>query len=91
MWSEINKEIHPPVNRKDYDGGRKVVLHVYTLYVDIIKYINIMVKKVQKNLPSESTSYASEISLNRFVASSGLSGFLSGCHLSASFLYLKLN
>lgn len=39
-------------------------------------------------IPSERTSYASEISLNRLLASSGLSGFLSGCHFKASFLYL---
>jgi hypothetical protein len=39
--------------------------------------------------PSERTSYASESSLNLLVASSELSGFLSGCHFSANFRYLK--
>jgi len=39
-------------------------------------------------LPSLKTSYASEISLNLLFASSKLSGFLSGCHFNASFLYL---
>lgn len=40
-------------------------------------------------LPSESTSYASDISLKRLFASSKLFGFLSGCHFKANFLYLK--
>lgn len=39
-------------------------------------------------LPSDSTSYACDSSLNLFSASSLFSGFLSGCHFSASFLYL---
>lgn len=39
--------------------------------------------------PSLSTSYASEISRNFLFASSRLSGFLSGCHLRANFLYLQ--
>mmetsp|Transcript_20078 Transcript_20078/g.35187 ORF Transcript_20078/g.35187 Transcript_20078/m.35187 type:complete len:223 (+) Transcript_20078:421-1089(+) len=38
----------------------------------------------------ESTSYASAISLNISSASSLLSGFLSGCHCTASFLYAFL-
>jgi hypothetical protein len=41
------------------------------------------------HLPSDRTSYASEISLNFLVASSKLSGFLSGCHFSAKLRYLK--
>lgn len=40
-------------------------------------------------LPSLKTSYASEISLNLLFASSKLSGFLSGCHFNANFLYLR--
>lgn len=39
-------------------------------------------------LLSDSTSYASAISLNLCSAYSLLSGFLSGCHFSAAFLYL---
>lgn len=39
-------------------------------------------------LLSESTSYASAISLNLCSAYSLLSGFLSGCHFNAAFLYL---
>lgn len=40
-------------------------------------------------LPSLKTSYASESSLNLLFASSKLSGFLSGCHFNANFLYLR--
>lgn len=40
--------------------------------------------------PSDNTSYASEISLKRLVASSMLSGFLSGCHFNANLRYLKI-
>lgn len=40
--------------------------------------------------PSDKTSYASEISRKRRLASSKLLGFLSGCHLSANFLYAFL-
>lgn len=39
--------------------------------------------------PSDRTSYASDSSLNFFSASSLFSGFLSGCHLRASLLYLN--
>ena len=39
--------------------------------------------------PSDNTSYASATCLNFLSASSLFSGFLSGCHFSASFLYLK--
>lgn len=42
--------------------------------------------KKKRDLPSDRTSYASESSLKRLLASSKLSGFLSGCHFSASFL-----
>lgn len=38
--------------------------------------------------PSDSTSYASDISRKRRFASSKFSGFLSGCHFNANFLYL---
>lgn len=40
------------------------------------------------HLPSDSTSYASDISRKRRLASSRFSGFLSGCHFNANFLYL---
>lgn len=39
--------------------------------------------------PSDNTSYASATCLNFLSASSLFSGFLSGCHFSASFRYLK--
>lgn len=41
-------------------------------------------------LPSDNTSYASDISLNFLFASSELSMFLSGCHFKANFLYLQI-
>jgi hypothetical protein len=41
------------------------------------------------DIPSARTSYASEISLNFFVASSWSVGFLSGCHFRASRRYLQ--
>ena len=45
----------------------------------------------ERNSPSINTSYASDISLNLLFASSRLSGFLSGCHFNANFLYLQGN
>lgn len=59
--------------------------------IQFIKFCRTFVSVFHLNrmhLPSDSTSYASEISRKRRFASSKLFGFLSGCHLSANFLYL---
>lgn len=53
----------------------------------IIKHAELL-RQINHIAPSERTSYASEISLNFFSASSLLLGFLSGCHFKACFLYL---
>lgn len=47
-------------------------------------------RNCNQHLPSDKTSYASDISRKRRFASSKLFGFLSGCHFNANFLYLKL-
>ena len=44
----------------------------------------------REDLQSDSTEYASAISLKTLSASSRLSGFLSGCHLRAILRYLQM-
>lgn len=65
-----------------------VVLQIVRSVLMFFPHIWRKVAFYAQHLPSDRTSYASDISRKRRFASSKLFGFLSGCHFNANFLYL---